>query len=201
MVPISRLETLSYNAEVLSELSNRSRLAADCSYLRLRWCSGVNAKVADFLERAGWSAGQVFFATLVAGGSATTVVGLPWKYALILAGGAALTSLVLTAVQYLTKQTDLHFWPDLLVRLAKTFLGSLAGSFAAAHPFDILTFSWTTALNVAAIATLTALGKGLLAGGSKDATTPPTAGADPPVGRNPSTLPTATYHAAIAGGT
>ncbi len=47
--------------------------------------------------------------------------------------------------------------------------GSLAGSFAAAHPFNIVTFNWTTALNLAALATLTALGKGLLARGSAPA--------------------------------
>ena len=33
----------------------------------------------------------------------------------------------------------------------------------AAQVFDVTTFGWTAALNVAALATITALGKGLLA--------------------------------------
>ena len=93
--------------------------------------------LADFLERAGWSAGQVFFAALLAGGTAVAVANLPWKYASVLALGTAVASVVLTAIQYLAKATNLPFWTDLLVRLGKTFLVSLAGSFAAAHPFDV----------------------------------------------------------------
>jgi hypothetical protein len=158
----------------------------------------IRAIAADFLERAGWSAGQAFFATLLAGGTAVTVSNLPWKYATVLALGAAVSSVVLTAVQYLTNTTNLPFWVDLSVRLAKTFLASLAGSFAAAHPFDIIRFDWPTALNIAALATLTALAKGLLARAGAGGPTPP-AGARPGAG-NPSTLPPATYHAAVAAG-
>jgi hypothetical protein len=121
------------------------------------------AVVLDFLERAGWSAGEVFFATLLAGGTAASVTNLPWAYSLTLAVSAAVSSIILTALQYLAKQTNLSFWPDLLVRLAKTFLGSLSASFAAAKVFDIATFHWSAALNVAVLATLAALGKGLLA--------------------------------------
>ena len=77
----------------------------------------------DFLERAGWSAGEIFFATMLAGGTAVSVANLPWAYALTLALSAAVSSVILTALQYLAKKTDLTFWPDLLVRLLKTFLG------------------------------------------------------------------------------
>jgi len=121
------------------------------------------AVVLDFLERAGWSAGEVFFATLLAGGTTATVANLPWSYSLTLALSAAVSSVILTALQYLAKQTNLAFWPDLLVRLLKTFLGSLSASFAAAKVFDVTSFHWSAAFNVAVLATLTALGKGLLA--------------------------------------
>src|SRR5215467_7967893 len=119
----------------------------------------------DFVERAGWSAGQVFFATLLAGGAGVAVAGLPWKTAGALALGAFVSSAVLTGVQYLGRFTNLSFWPDLLVRLAKTFLGSLGASISATKVFDVTTFHWSAALNIAALATLSALGKGLLARG------------------------------------
>ena len=160
--------------------------------------------VFDFLERAGWSAGQVFFATLLAGGSAVAAASLPWRYALVLALSAAVASIVLTAIQYLTKLTDLSrwkldrtatFWLDMLIRLVKTFLTSLAASFAAA-PFDVVSFDWPTALNVAVVATLSALGKGLLARGSDSGAAAP--GAPAPAGMmSPSTLPTDSYSLAV----
>jgi hypothetical protein len=177
------------------------------------------AVLLDFLERAGWSAGQVFFATVVAGSTQSAAIGLPWKTASLLALGAAVSSVVLTAVQYLGRFTNLSFWPDLLVRLGKTFLGSLGASFAAADVFDVTRFHWTAALNVAFLATLSALGKGLLARGAavlpaeitglhahKDGATPDD-GDQVAVGRvpqqvvrelsSPSTLPTNTYRSAV----
>jgi hypothetical protein len=160
--------------------------------------------VLDFLERAGWSAGQVFFATLLAGGSVVAAGTLPWRYASVLALSAAVASIVLTAIQYLTKLADLSrfrlsrtqtFWLDMLIRLVKTFLTSLAASVAAAVPFDVVTFDWSTAFNVAVVATLSALGKGLLARGSEGAAPGP----PPPesAAMNPSTLPTDTYSKAV----
>lgn len=128
--------------------------------------SRAKAVFLDFFERAGWSAGQVFFATVVAGGAVTEVSGVPWKTALTAALGAGVSSIVLTGLQYLGRFTNLSFWPDLIVRLAKTFLGSLAASFSAGKVLDVTTFHWSAALNVAALATLSALGKGLLARGA-----------------------------------
>ena len=168
--------------------------------------SKVKAVVLDFVERAGWSAGQVFFATLLAGGTAASAANLPWKYSSTLALSAAVSSMVLTAIQYLTRTTDLPFWPDMLVRLAKTFLSSVAASIIAAGVFDVTTFNWTTALNVAALATLTALGKGLLARGQAVLAPGPAqpapgqaqpAPAAVPERRSPSTLPIDTYEDAI----
>src|SRR3954447_4057392 len=118
--------------------------------------SRAQAIFLDFLERAGWSAGQVFYAALLAGGASVSVANLPWKYASVLALGAATASVVLTSIQYVTRLKPTGFWPDLLIRLVKTFLASLAASFAAAHPFNVTTFDWTSALNLAAVAVLTA---------------------------------------------
>jgi len=147
----------------------------------------VKAVLLDILERAGWSAGQVFFATLLAGGTASTVANLPWKYSVTVAVSAAVSSALLTLLQYAGRITDLPFWPDLLVRLGKTFLASLAGSIAAASVFDVTTFNWDAALNVAFIATVTALGKGLLA---RERPAPPAGAAKD---ASPSTLPLETY--------
>ncbi|MDI6097011.1 hypothetical protein QLQ12_00120 [Actinoplanes sp. NEAU-A12] len=147
------------------------------------------AVVLDFVERAGWSAGQVFVATLLAGGVGS-VIDLPWKYSLTLAVSAFLSSVVLTAVQYLSKQTNLAFWPDLLTRLAKTFLASLSGSMVAGV-FDITTFDWESAFNVAFLATGASLAKGLLA------REPAAPNGQVPPGASPSTLPTGTYREAV----
>ncbi|MEV0284772.1 hypothetical protein AB0H36_11710 [Kribbella sp. NPDC050820] len=96
-----------------------------------------------------------------------------------LAASGAVSAILLTALQYLLKLTDLSFWLDLVVRLAKTFLASLAASIAAGAVFDVTKFDWSTALNVAVLATLSALAKGLLA--------------RQPAAPNPSTLPITTY--------
>jgi hypothetical protein len=161
------------------------------------------AVLLDFLERAGWSAGQVFFATLLAGGTTVSAANVPWKYASVLAISAAVSSVILTAIQYVARITSLPFWPDQLLRLVKTFLASLAGSIVAAGVFDITKFDWATALNVAVLATLAALGKGLLA---RDKAVPaPTPATAPDAGPapagvtrpSPSTLPTPTYIEAV----
>lgn len=161
------------------------------AWSRARW----RAVLLDLLERAGWSAGQVFVATLLAGGAATTAGNLPWKYALTLALSAAVSSAILTVIQYASHTTELGFWPDVIVRLGKTFLASLAASIAAASVFDVTAFDWTAALNVAFLATLSALGKGLLARGNPNP--PPGAATPVPAQSSPSTLPTATYAEAI----
>ncbi|WP_204297193.1 hypothetical protein [Actinoplanes campanulatus] len=147
------------------------------------------AVLLDFLERAGWSAGQVFIATLLAGG-VSSVTELPWKYSVTIAIGAFISSVILTGVQYLSKMTNLAFWPDLLVRLAKTFLSSLAGSMTAGV-FDVTAFGWDAALNVAFLATVASLAKGLLA------REPAAPNGQVPPGASPSTLPTGTYREAV----
>ncbi|MDR7326459.1 MULTISPECIES: hypothetical protein [Catenuloplanes] len=155
----------------------------------------------DFAERAGWSAGQVFFATLLAGGTATSVADLPWTYAITVSLSAALASVLLTALQYLGRATNLSFWPDVFVRLAKTFLSSLLASITAAGVFNVVEFDWTTALNVAVVTTIAALGKSLLAR-EKPAADVPAGGTEsagvPARVTSPSTLSPEVYRRAVA---
>ena len=141
------------------------------------------AIVADFLERAGWSAGEQFFAVLLTT-STVTVAGLPWASATVTAVGAAVISLLTTLVEYLVPPLRrANYWTELALRLGKTFISSLFGAMAAQAAFGFLHLSWTTALNLAAVATLGALGKGLLARNSVGAP-------------NASTLSAATYDSA-----
>ncbi|BBH68827.1 hypothetical protein ACTI_55120 [Actinoplanes sp. OR16] len=147
------------------------------------------AVLLDFVERGGWSAGQVFVATLLAGGLGS-VADLPWTEAITLAVSAFVASTVLTGIQYLSKQTNLAFWPDLVVRLGKTFLSSLSAAMLAGA-FNVTTFDWEAAFNVAFLATLAALGKGLLA------REPAAPNGQVPPDASPSTLPTGTYREAV----
>jgi hypothetical protein len=140
---------------------------------------------ADVLERAGWTAGQQFLAVALATGSAARAVDLPWTSVLTTAAVAAMASAGMTAIQYLSNRTDLDFWPDLLVRLAKTFLASLAGSLAG-DAFGVLALDWRDAVGLAAVATLGAAAKGLLARHSATG-----------AAATPSTLSTRTYTTAV----
>ena len=123
-----------------------------------------SAIVADFLERAGWSAGEQFAAVLLTTSTATTIAGLPWAAALVTAVGAAIVSVLTTLVEYAAKPLRrANYWTELALRLVKTFAASLLGSMGAQAAFDFLHFNWIAALNLAAVATLGALAKGLLA--------------------------------------
>jgi hypothetical protein len=150
---------------------------------RNRW-QRARCIVLDFIERAGWTAGQQFFAVLLAGRAVGSAIDLPWELAIVAALVAGLASIATTLLQYLTKLTDLEFWPDLGVRLLKTFIASLAGSWAAAGALGAPAFDWSSSFDLAVLATLGALGKGLLA-------------RHPGTGENPSTLPPTTYRLAI----
>jgi hypothetical protein len=163
----------------------------------------AKAAVLDYVERAGWTAGQVFFATLL-GGTVLSVADLHWGKAAALAGGAFGASAVLTWVQRRSivakgvqsiKSPTAFFWVDLGTRLLKTFVASLAGLFAA-NGFNVATFAMSAALDTAALATLAALSKGLLARGSDTGGLDPSGGPEPAT-RNPSTMPTSYYVAAV----
>jgi hypothetical protein len=139
----------------------------------------------DFLERALWTAGQQFFAVLLITDPRSGFVDLPWKVALATALGAAIVSVLTTFLQYLPqmrKRVGQSFLVDLGLRLVKTFVSSFLATVGAMQ-FNVLTFDWSSALNLAAVATVTALGKGFLAAG-------------PGAQNNPSTLQGASYEAA-----
>lgn len=147
--------------------------------------SGSSAVVADIVERAAWTGGQQFFAILLTT-SAASVAALPWEIALATAAGAAIVSALTSIVQHLAKFTNLPFWPDVGVRLLKTFIASVLGTIGA-EVFDVLTFDWESALNIAAIATIVALGKSVLARNEPR---------DDSERQNPSTLSAKTYELA-----
>lgn len=144
----------------------------------------------DFAERAGWTAGQQFTAVLLTTTGGAELVDLPWGLALLTSFGAALASLATTAVLYVpavAARIRSSYWRDVVVRLVKTFLSSLAGSVLAVVLVD--DFDWVAALDLAAIATLQSLAKGLLARGPGDLDD----GGRP---STPSTLANATYERA-----
>ena len=144
------------------------------------------AKFFDYLEKAGWTAGQQFFAVLLATGATGSVIDLPWKLAASMAVGAAIVSLLTTFVQYAASKEGGPFRTDLIWRLVKTFVASVAGAIAADAAFDFTEFDWKDAFDLALLATLGALGKGLLARA-------------PGNGDNPSTLRPSLYEKAVAG--
>jgi hypothetical protein len=155
--------------------------------------SRAQAVVLDFLERMAWTAGQQFFAVLVATGAAASALKLPWELAVSSAIVAALASLPTTAILYipgLARWIAEGFWRDLFIRAAKTFL-SLAGlSLANIEDWDA-----QAALYVAVVATVQAIGKGVL---SREQTpTPPVTEQEMKLAAStPSSLSRATYRAA-----
>jgi hypothetical protein len=141
--------------------------------------SAMKARILDALERAGWSAGQTLVVVLLTTGALTDMRNLSWGFALGTAGGAFVFSALATLLLYVSKLAPGCFWADLGLRLAKTFVAALLGAIEADY-FDAFTFDWKAALNIAVLATLGALGKGLLAR------------QETAYGNNPSTLPPAT---------
>lgn len=115
-------------------------------------------RLLDALERAGTSAGEQFLAIIVAGG-AVSVSGLPWEAALGTSAGAFLVSLLLTASTLVVP--SLPYWADLGVRTVKTFAASLVGALGAGV-VNVIDVHWVTDLNIAAVAALLCLAKGLL---------------------------------------
>ena len=131
--------------------------------------------LSDLLERAAWTAGQVFFSVLLVTES-TGVVDLPWVTAGATALGAAVVSVLTTLVLHIDSlrgRVAENFLVDLLLRLAKTFVSAFLGVVGAAT-FNVLEFDWASALNLAALATLAALGKGFLARSPDDDDNPST---------------------------
>jgi hypothetical protein len=138
--------------------------------------------VRDFAERALWTGGQQFVAVLLTTSTTSGVIDLPWRISLSTAAGAMVVSLLTTALQYipvLRRSVGKSFVLDLALRLTKTFIASFLGTVGAMQ-FDVLTFNWSNALDLAVVATVGALAKGFLAAG-------------PGLANNPSTLQGSTY--------
>lgn len=116
--------------------------------------------IKDAAERAGWTAGQQFFAVLVAAAlsGVIRVAGLPWALALATSAGALIVSALLTALQYLGGLSQLPFWLDALTRIGKTFVASLVGTLGSGL-VDVREVHWHAALEVAFIAAIVAAGK------------------------------------------
>lgn len=140
----------------------------------------IKPRILDGLERAGWSAGQTLVVVLLTSGAVTDIRNLNWSFALGTAVGAFMVSGLATLLMYMSQLAPVSFWIDLSIRLAKTFVAAFIGAIGADY-FDAFTFDWNAALNIAVLATLGALGKGLLA---RQQT---------PGGNNASTLPPSTY--------
>ncbi len=148
------------------------------------------ARRRDRFERAAWSAGQALFAVLLADSAINDVRQLPWLPALGTAVFTFVVSLVGPVFRNFSKKS---FRNDLVVRLARTFIVTLLGALGVYSVADALNWDWATAgvaiwpaLNVATLALLGALAKGMLAR------------QETPGGENPSTLPAETYSRALA---
>jgi len=145
--------------------------------------------LADILERAGWTAGQVFCAVLLTTSSPTIgTIELPWRLSLVMSSGAAATSVVTSVLLYAGRVVRLRYWADIGVRLAKTFIAALVGAYAASLA-DVFAFDWGAALDLAVVTTVTAMAKGLLARQTSSSPDNPA---------NPSTLPPLVYRSAMA---
>jgi r1t holin len=158
--------------------------------------ASASDRIKDLLERAVWTAGQQFFTVLLATNPKSGFINLPYKVALATAAGAAFVSALTTLVLYigdLSKKVSGNFWLDTCLRLAKTFIASLLATIGAMQ-FNVLTFDWSNALDIAVVATLTAAAKCFLAAGPG----PSTRGESDQ--RNPSTVQTAAYRRIYGGG-
>lgn len=120
----------------------------------------------DLFERASSSAVQQALTVVLASGTTiVTILGMPWALILLTAATAFVVSIVTTVLQYMAGLTNLSFYPDLGLRVAKTFLASLLG-FMTADGANVLNISWVHALDVATIAAVLALAKAYLARGA-----------------------------------
>jgi hypothetical protein len=117
--------------------------------------------VVDMFERAATSAGEQFLVIAIGGGALLGATGLPWALALATAAGAALLSLLTSAVTI--PFGVLSYWADLTVRVVKAFAQSLLATVGTSEVVDVRSVPWTQALNVAVLMALLALVKGLLA--------------------------------------
>lgn len=121
--------------------------------------ASIKEKFLDILERAGWSAAQQFLALILVGG-ALSFGQVSWIVDLSTAAGAFIVSALLSIGQ-LSFASPLTFWPDLIVRIVKTFAASLVGLLGA-DVVNVIGINWVADLQIAGFAAFLALVKGLL---------------------------------------
>lgn len=115
--------------------------------------------IVDAVERAASTFVQTLVVVLFAAG--VSVIGNPEWLVALLAGAIAAAVSVLTSLASLPLPT-LPPWPDLALRIAKTFLQSFVGALAVS---DYIHVNWAGALATALPVALLALVKGVAAMG------------------------------------
>lgn len=130
------------------------------------WARFKASRFYDPISRAYHSFAQAAVAVAFVGGviPAAGLGSVPWQAALLAGAGAALSSLILSAVTF--PVPALPVAADTVVRLARTFLNTLGGLFAASG-LTVVTFGWRGALLAAASAAVGALVKTYLVNGAE----------------------------------
>jgi hypothetical protein len=116
------------------------------------------------LDRAGRSTLQQFVVVAFAAIPAVDQISsIPWYGAVATALGAGVVSLLTSLASW--KVPTLSFWPDLGVRVGKTFVQSLLATLGAGA-INLFSVYWLHAVDMAAFAALLSLVMGLLATGA-----------------------------------
>lgn len=119
--------------------------------------------VLDMLDRAGRSTLQQFVVVAFSAIPAiNTVSRIPWYAALATGLGAGVVSLLTSLVSW--KVPTLTFWPDIIVRVGKTFAQSLLATLGAGV-INLFSVPWVHALDMAIGAAALSLLTGLIATG------------------------------------
>jgi hypothetical protein len=115
----------------------------------MSWFQDNKRAVYDVLERAGKSFLQVGVGVAFLSVTPDNMFSpAAWYQAVGVGLGAALVSVVLSLVTW--KVRPLGYWPDIAIRMVRTFLGSLVASWGATvGPFDVFHFSWHDSLALA----------------------------------------------------
>lgn len=120
----------------------------------------VKNYVVDPLERAGSTFLQQFVVFLSVSATGTILLSQNWLGAVDSAGFAAAISLATSVLTfYIPKLPAL---PDLILRVAKTFLQSYVGVLLASNVVSVIHTDWKGALAIAVPVAMTALLKGLV---------------------------------------
>lgn len=119
--------------------------------------------VIDMFDRAGRTTLQQFLVIAFAGIPAVgSVTHLAWYEALGVGVGAGVLSILMSLLSW--KVPVLSFWPDVLVRMVRTFVQSLVASIGAGA-FNVFTANWGALLTIALATSALSLASSLLVSG------------------------------------